>query len=132
MNAEKDSEEIRRLEARRRAAMLAADRDALAELVSPDLEYTHTNGNTETRDEFLAKVGKGATFSQYDAVQETVSLYGDIAIVSGEMAVGAKIADGGPDLSLRTKMLGVWAKEGGRWRQIRFQVTKIDPKYWEK
>ena len=112
------------LEAQRRAAFIAADATALGRLMSDQLILTHTTGMAEGKTSFIASLQGGLRFTSIEAVSEVIAVYGEAAVVSGELRVGVQ-TPAGAALALRTRITSVWAREAGEWRLTRYQATRI-------
>ena len=100
-------DEIRQLEDRRQAAMLAADTDTLAELMHDAITYSHSTGGMDTRQVYLDGVGSG-TFD-YKALardDHTVKVHGNIALSFFHMVADVQIR--GNLHHLDNRILAVW------------------------
>lgn len=110
------------LESRRYTAMLAADTSALADLLSPDLLYTHSNGVTDSKAEYIDKVGKGVyRYLDLKRQDEKIRVFGDVALVTGRMVATVEVA--GAPRHLNNKFLAVWLRQAGQWQFMAFQPT---------
>ena len=116
---------IRQLEDRRYAAMITSDVDALDQLLSGRLVYSHSNAERDSKGSYLDRVRNG-TFV-YDSIQhpeEKIILADGAAVVIGTMI--AKAYWSGELKTLRNGACAVWAKEeDGQWRLIAYQPTPI-------
>jgi ketosteroid isomerase-like protein len=121
---ESDQQAVRRSEAERYAAMTAADWSRFADLCDPDLLYTHSSGQTDTLDSYLAKVTEGIfVYHRIDHPIDKVLIRGDVAMVLGEM--NAHISSHGVEKDLRNKCLAVWIRAGASWQLIAYQPTPV-------
>lgn len=96
----------------------------LDKVLSPDLVYTHSTGVIDTKDSYIGAQKKGDR--RYDAVthlETKVKQYGDAGVVTGKLRMQGK-AGAGPfdDIVLLTH---VWIKQGGSWRLVAHQTTKL-------
>jgi ketosteroid isomerase-like protein len=110
------------LEDRRYQAMLDADLAVLEELCHPELTYTHSNAERDTRDSYLKKVADG--YFRYHRIEhpiERIVLVGDTALVLGAMRADVE-TDGVPK-RLDNSCLAVWVRDGGRWQLLAYQPT---------
>ena len=115
---------VTELEGRRFAAVLAGDFDAFAAVCHPDLLYTHSTGETDTLESYLAKCRAGHYV--YHRVEHPVTkivVCGDTVLVLGEM--NAELTAGGVRTSLRNSSLAVWVRCGDRWQLIGYQPTPL-------
>jgi ketosteroid isomerase-like protein len=116
--------EIRQAEDRRFAAMLAGDVDALSQLLSDRLVYTHSTGSRDTKQSLLSKMADGSlTYLSIDHPVEQVIVLGDAVLVIGEMR--AEVVLEGVARRLNNSALAVWAYEQGQWRLAAYQPTPL-------
>lgn len=123
-DVEEIGELIRAAEDRRYAAMVAADVDTLAGLLSDAVVYTHSSGSRDDKQTLLSKIGGGSLV--YVQVQHPVAqivVLGDAVLVIGEMH--ADIVVGGQPKRLDNATLAVWAAHDGGWRLAAFQPTPL-------
>lgn len=122
--ATKDATDVKALEDRRYAAMLAADVAALRDLSSDRLAYTHSNGDRDDRQSYLDKVAsRHFHYLEIERPEEIISVLGDTAIVVGRMVARVLIA--GHEKRLDNRSLAVWARDGGRWVFLAYQPTPV-------
>lgn len=125
--AETPDEAVRAADARRIAAVVDGDVAALSSLLTDDLTYTHTTGQVETKEQFLAGISSGKL--DYQSIQPSevqVRIYGtagDTAVMTGraEMKVNAQ----GRDLAFASRFTSVWVKGDGGWRMAAWQSTRL-------
>jgi ketosteroid isomerase-like protein len=127
--AQVDSASIRQVlstEDQRFAAMLRADTAALGHLLAADLTYTHTDGEQDTKDEFLRIVGMGGL--RYTAITpeaREVRIEGPIAVVTGRSAM--RVESSGQAQAFRIRYLAVYRRRAPRWELIAWQSTRLAP-----
>jgi len=117
-------EDVAAAQDRRIAATIGADVAALAAMMSDDMTYTHSSGATETKAEFLdgLKTGKYV----YRAIlpgDRKIRVHGDAGIVSGPCHV--VIEPGGRRTELDLYFTELYVREGGRWRMVLWQATRL-------
>lgn len=113
---------IKRLEARRYAAMLAADVDELEQILAPGLVYTHSDASRDSRTSYLGKVAsRQFDYLRIEHDEEDIRIVGDCAVVVGQMRgvvnVGAKT------LHLDNSCTAVWVRSGQDWRLLTYTPT---------
>lgn len=119
--------EVLAAEARRRAALVASDMAALADLMEDDIVHVHTTGIVQTKAQLLHHAGE---FLQFYAVERgplTVRELGpDAVIVTGPMinTVGKRGTE--EKLDVHSFVTQVWVKRAGQWRTKSFQATRTD------
>ncbi|MFI5538815.1 nuclear transport factor 2 family protein [Nocardia sp. NPDC051900] len=115
---------IRELEDRRYAAVLTGEFDRFAALAHPDLVYTHSTAEVDTRDSYLEKLRTGHyRYHRIDHPVTRVVVAADTAIVVGEMH--AEITAAGVRKTLANRVLAVWVYENDEWLLLAFQPTVI-------
>lgn len=116
--------QIRRLEARRFAAMTARDLDELEVIFDDRLLYTHSSGVRDTKADYLYAVrAETYVYGPIAHAETTITVLGDAAVVSGEMR--ADITVEGKPKTLRNASTAVWSRTGGGWRLLSYQTTPL-------
>ena len=118
------TEQILAREAQRCAALLAADVDALAELLSDKLVFAHANATYEDKASLLTKMRSGNIVYQTLEVsgQRVIDLGGTALLVS---RLTAAVTVGGARRAIDNWTLSVWAREDKHWRLVAYQPTAI-------
>jgi ketosteroid isomerase-like protein len=118
-----ESEVLKRVEALRRA-MIDADARALDELVAEDLSYGHSNAVVEDKKQFRAKIISGESdFVTMDLSDLTVKISGKTALVRCRLE--GQTLNGGKPGEIKLHVLLVWQKQGGKWKLLARQATKL-------
>ncbi|MEZ5235999.1 MAG: nuclear transport factor 2 family protein [Acidimicrobiia bacterium] len=116
--------EIRAMEDRRYAAMIAADVAALDELLCDDLQYTHSNAVVDTKQSLCGLLSSGKlAYKAARPVIDTVRVFGDSAILTGSMELDVSV--GGAERTVKGRFTDVWVRDGGRWRFAAWQSTPL-------
>lgn len=116
--------QIRELENRRYAAMLASDVSTLDALLSDRLVYCHSNAERDTKATYLERVrNKTFIYESLEHPEENIIVTSDAAVVVGAMI--GKGLWGGKIHELRNAALAVWAREAEGWRLVAYQPTPI-------
>ncbi len=105
------------------SADFRADRAALDTLLSEHVTYARSGGAYDDKKAVLAEVGPGGPYSlDYLTGDSLVARqYGAAGVVNGIMNVKLKAQTS----SYRIRFADVWANEGGHWRLVAFQATRI-------
>lgn len=122
--AQNVQEDILAADARRFAAMIQGDLAALEDLLAEDLTYTHSNGQVETRTQFLESLRSGKL--RYLAAMPSdvnVRVYGDTAVVTGRVEM--KVSSQGQEPTVTARFTEVWVKRGGAWKLAAWQSTRL-------
>ena len=118
-------EAIEALERNRIAAMLAADVDALNELLHPDVQFGHTDGHTDDKDTYLAKfTSRAVRYVAADHRIVSVKVIENTALVSAHLILSAELASGYRQMEVVG--LTVWITVGDSWKMIAHQPTSIN------
>ena len=122
--APSDAATVLAAEDARFAAMVAADSGEMRRWFADDLEYVHSTGQVESRDQLIESITSGRT--RYVAVtpaeRQVVSLGGDAAIVRGRGRF--QVTAGGNALDLQIRYLAVYGKQDGVWRLLSWQSLR--------
>lgn len=116
--------DIAALEDRRYAAMRAGDVGALRALLSPRLHYSHSLGDRDTLDSYLAKVEAGHFV--YHFIDHRTEWSEDLpgaVLLGGRMTAEVEVA--GARRRIDNAFLAIWAEENGDWRLIAYQPTPL-------
>lgn len=118
--------EIEQIEARRRAAMVACDLDALDELIDDEALYVHTNGLLETKAEYLAHV-RDRTYRYQAVTQPEMAvrmLSENVAVVTGLIILHV-VVPGGNIQSAEGRSIVLWARRDSGWKMQHYQGTRL-------
>lgn len=107
-----------------RQGVLKHDAAALEKLLHPDLTYSHSNGNTESKDQAIKAFAKGST-ETIEMTDMKTRIYGDTALVKGKMVTFSKSSNNGQPLQL--SVLHVWLKTPQGWQLVARQSTRLNP-----
>jgi len=118
------TETIDQVERRRFAAMVAQDVAALEPLLAEELRYVHSNGQLESRAQFLETVRSGRIrYESIDVREIDVRLYDEIGLASGLITVGGR--SGGQLLQLELRYTDAYVRRDGRWQLVAWQTTRL-------
>jgi len=119
-----DRTQIQELEKARYQAMLDGDAVALEKMLAAELRYTHSNAESDGKDEYLAKVKKGVfRYLEISCPEEDVQIYENTAIVLGRMVGRVEVA--GQLRLLNNKFVAVWLRMNGTWKLAVYQPTPM-------
>ena len=109
----------------RYAVMMEGQREKIEAFYSPDLTYTHTNGYTQSKDEFLASQTSGEiSYNSIDRESIEVSCYGNVALAQGTVKIDVDVA--GETRKLHNRYLAVWERPHGKWRMRAWASTALE------
>jgi len=104
-------------------AAVKQDEAALQRLLADDLTYSHANGRTQTKAEYIAAVTKGpARYESFDFSDMKISIYGKTAVLTAYCDVKMT---GTPSFRVRTQH--VYVENNGRWQFAAHLSTRVNP-----
>lgn len=119
-----DIAELRDLEKRRYAAMLAGDAAVLENLLHDDLAYMHSTGELESKQSYIDTLRAGT--SAYKTIRcddQTIRVHDDIGLVFHHLE--ADVVFQGNERHLDNRLLAVWSRDGGKWRMLGLQSGPV-------
>jgi uncharacterized protein (TIGR02246 family) len=106
------------------AALLDSDAAKLAKIWTDDYTFTNSRGMFLSKDDRLQNIQTSATeFKSIKFTDRAVRFYGDVAIVTGQVALEAKYSGQGGSGDYR--YINVWVKRGDSWQMAANQITPI-------
>jgi hypothetical protein len=124
MSATSDEAAVRQAFDRLIKALLSADKGALEAGVADQLSFVHADGHVQRKADFVAVIAnKKAIYRSATVSEPTITVIGDAAMIryTGEFQVEA----GGRAFTLKLVVLHVWVKDGGTWKLLAHQGTKL-------
>ncbi len=117
------AQDVLAADASRTAALIAADRTALAATLAKGLRYVHSNGLTQDRAAYLeAAVGGAMTYTAITPVQQQVRLLSpQVALLSGSNRVAVVLK--GKPLQAEVLYTAVYVQEAAQWKLTAWQST---------
>jgi ketosteroid isomerase-like protein len=106
-------------------AYVNGDLDFLEKHMSEDYVGTFPDGSVLDRKGEIEAVKSGAvTISEMTPKQMNVRVYGNSAVITGQSHIEAVVA--GQPMSADFRFTDVWIVQGGSWRAVASQVTRIE------
>ena len=113
------------LEDKRWQLLLRGDAEAIADLVSDDLQFVHSSGLKDDKKQYLDAIRTGAViYRSADSRIATVVPLGDQSFIAGG-AVEMTATVRGTDRSLHSLFMVVWRREQEAWRLVAHQTTSV-------
>ncbi len=107
-----------------RQAMIAADRTTLQNLADDNLSYGHSNGNIETKAQFVENIAsRKSHFISIEITEQTIVMAQNTAIV--RHLFNAVTNDGGKPGAVKLKVLLVWQKQNDEWKLLARQAVRV-------
>jgi hypothetical protein len=101
--------------------MIQKDGAALEKVLSPDLTYTHSGGQLQTKAEVIKAITTGSTIIEKIQFSDTtVKVYGNMALVKGRMDLWHS-----PTNIVHMDVLHVWVNGPHGWQMVARQATKL-------
>jgi ketosteroid isomerase-like protein len=105
------------------AALIAADREAMAALFEDGFTYIHSTGRVDTRQSYLDALGTRVRYHKAEHSDVEVRVIGDVAVLSGNLDLVQQPRDAAPrDVAFR--FLGVWLRRDTGWVAVAHQNTR--------
>jgi len=115
---------VAELERARFAAMTRPDLNALVAMLADDLVYCHSDGQCETKVEFLETIrSERIRYRAIEVLELRPRVVGDAVVVHGSIAIDGVL--GGQSRKLRIVFTDVYAHRDSRWQLIAWQSTRL-------
>lgn len=108
-------------------AMTKSNVHLLGSLLSSELSFTHSNGLTETKTDFINSIVDKKI--EYHSIKANAKPYVSVigkksAVINGNITVNGKYE--GSEFTVLLKYTSVYVRENKRWVLYRWQSTKIN------
>lgn len=114
------------LEQQRCNAMMSGDTQRLRELLHRDLLHVHAKGQVDGFDSYFSTGGFNVDYKRLERSELAVRVMGDSALMTGrQMLVGVR-KNGTGTVTIDSRVMQVWVREGGSWQQLAFQTTPTE------
>lgn len=115
---------LRTAEADRFAANVNADAKVLGQLLDDDLEYVHSNGELNSKREFIDSLVSGKRDYVATAFEiQGIRVLGDVAIIRGTAKV--TVADNGQSRELDLGYTDIWVWKDQRWQMTAWRSARM-------
>lgn len=117
-------EQVLQCDAEMAEAVVAGDLKRLEEIYADDYVYVGSDGTLVTRSQRLEGFRSGALrYLSTKHTGATVRVYGETAIVQGQTR--SKVVAGERLIEGDFRYVGVWVRQGNKWRIVLTQATRI-------
>jgi ketosteroid isomerase-like protein len=121
-----DAKTLIDLEQQRCNAMMNGDTERLRELLHRDLIHVHAKGQVDGFDSYFSTGGFNVHYKRVERSELVVRVTGNSALMTGrQMLVGVR-KNGTGTVTIDSRVMQVWVKEGERWQQLAFQTTPTE------
>ena len=115
---------LRSSELSRFEAQVNADAATLGKLLDDGLEYTHSNGELDSKASFIDSLTGGKRdYVSSVATIETVRVFGDVGVIRGKAKV--TVADHGQSKDLSLGYTDIWLWKDGRWQMTAWRSVRL-------
>jgi ketosteroid isomerase-like protein len=111
---------VRAASAAWRKAVVEKDVAVLERLLAPDLTYTHANGRTQDKAEYIKAIKNTGRYESFTESDTKIRTYSKTAILTG--FVDVKIAGQDP---YRVRTIEVYVENNGQWQLTAKQSARI-------
>ncbi len=112
------------LDRKRMTAMAEKDVATLNAVLSDDLIYTHSSARMDTKASLIGNMESGATVYTAVVPSDVVAQdLGDSVVLTGVARISVMV--GGKPNSFGVRFTDVYANQGGTWRMVTWQSTKL-------
>lgn len=102
-------------------AVIQQDAAALQRWLAEDLTYTHANGRTQDKAEYMDAITKGpGRYESFTESETKIRMYGNTAILTGFVDVKLKGSD-----PYRVRTIEVYVQHDGQWQLTAKQSARI-------
>lgn len=124
-NKKDAKQEVLAAHAQRRMATLNGDANAVAQMMTDDLTFTHANAVVESKAQFIKALETRKL--QYQAITDeediTVRVHGGTGVVSGICRI--LVDASGTMIDIRVEFTELWVKEQDTWKMMLWHATEV-------
>ena len=125
MAADKSAEAVKAAEKSWASATVADDEATLRQVLSDDLTYTHSTGETDTKQAFMDNLKSGVRkYHKVNHDSMDVRLYGNTAVLMATAHIETSQKGGNP-APARLRFIHVWVLKQGRWQLAAHQSLRL-------
>ena len=115
---------LRAAETTRFEAQVNADAKVLGNLLDDGLEYTHSNGDLDTKQTFIDSLTSGKRdYVSSVATIDSVRLFGDVGVIRGKAKV--TVSSNGKAQDLHIGYTDIWIWKDGRWQMTAWRSARL-------
>ena len=115
---------MREIDQSRFRAMIANDLETLAAVLADDLVYIHSDGDVDSKEEFLQRLRSGSLrYRSIEPRDVLVRTFGHTAVVTGRSRMA--VTNAGADREFEILYTAVYVVRGNSWQLVSWQSTRI-------
>lgn len=123
-NSSDDEQALLEIERQWAGAYLSGNADKLAAIFSNDYIQTNTRASVSYKDEEVAELRAGGfRYDKFDMTDMKVQLYGNAAVVTGNMWVKATDKASGKSLDMQMRVTDTFIRQDGKWQVVASHTT---------
>ena len=109
---------------RRFALTAGGDLDELEQMLTEDMNYTHSSAAVDTRAQFLATLRSGKVrYLSIEPEERSVRVYGHTAVVQGVAHLLVKVEE--EDVDVRLRFTELYVEQDGAWKMALWHSTRV-------
>src|SRR5262245_5815415 len=125
MAAEKSADAVKAAEKAWAAATVSGDEATLRQILADDLTYTHSTGETDTKQAFIDNLKSGVRkYHKVNHDSMDVRLYGNTAVLMATAQIETSQKGANPNPA-HLRFIHVWLLKDGRWRMVAHQSLRL-------
>jgi len=106
-------------------ATVAGDEAKLKQVLADDLTYTHSNGETDTKAQYISNLKTGARkYLKLNHEGMEVRTYGNAAVLTATAQIETS-QKGGAASPAHLRFIHVWINRNGRWQLVAHQSLRL-------
>ncbi len=118
------ADQLKKLEQERVQAVIKGDTTTMDRMTGNDYFFIDAQGRVRKKQDTLSAIKSGdIKIESNDLDDLDVHVYGNTAVLTGKSTIKGQI--GGQDSSGTYRFLRVYVKQGGQWKSVAFQQTKV-------
>ena len=112
------------LDKARMAAMVAKDTATLEAVLADGLVYTHSSARLDTKRSLIEGMTNGAAvYTAVEPYDVSAQDLGDTVVLTGACKI--RVTANGNPLAFSVRFTDVYANQGGNWRMVAWQSTRL-------
>lgn len=119
-----DEKAVADTERQRFEAQVSKNYAVLDQVLANDMVYTHSNGNSDSKQSYIQSIRDGK--SKYDAIDVQdlkVRVYGKTAVINGVCLIKAN--SNGETINTRLRYTDVYVRNGKQWQMVAWQSIRL-------
>jgi uncharacterized protein (TIGR02246 family) len=125
MAADKSAEAVKAAEKSWAVATVSDDEARLRQILADDLTYTHSTGETDSKQAFMDNLKSGVRkYLKVNHESMDARLYGNTAVLTATAQIETSQRGGNPSPA-HLRWIHVWVLRDGRWQLVAHQSLRL-------